>query len=123
MRRELGRSHFFGAQPLLVGLWEQAFHGGDRQNKHVQRNALEMAGCRTVREVCGYSWDVVQGHLKHLGLPMVVKPVQSAGSDGVLCHSVQAAKEHFHHLVTKRKMVAGDNAILLQEFLMVTSMP
>ena len=101
------------------GSGNKPFHGGDRQNKHVQRNALEMAGCRAVREICGYSWDVVHGHLKDLGLPMVVKPVQSAGTDGVkLCHTVQAAKEHFHHLqVTKRKVVACDNAILLQEFL------
>merc|ERR1712174_189029 len=52
-------------------------------------------------------------------LPVVVKPVESCGSDGVkLCRTKQEAKEHFNLLMdSQRKVGAQDAAVLVQEFL------
>jgi len=105
---------------LANGSGNRPFPAGDRRNKHVQGRALKgIPGCRAIREVCGSAWEEVRDSCRELGLPMVVKPVQSAGTDGVkLCHSMQAVEEHFRHLQgTKRKLASSDHAILLQQFL------
>ena len=104
---------------LPHGSGNAAFAGGDRRNKHVQQKALEKSGLRAVREVCGSKWQDVKDFLGDLGLPMVVKPVQSGGTDGVkLCQSLEEAEEHFSHLnATKRRVDSPDTAILCQEFL------
>ena len=49
----------------------------------------------------------------------VLKPTDSAGSDGVkLCHSIDEAKEHFQHLLTVEAVNGGFNTeVLCQEFL------
>jgi biotin carboxylase len=52
--------------------------------------------------------------------PIVVKPVESAGSDGVkLCHSYEEATQHFDLLMhSQRKVGHRDGAaVLCQEFL------
>ena len=51
--------------------------------------------------------------------PLVVKPIESAGSDGVkLCHNFEEAKEHFHILMKSQMVNGGDcPAVLCQEFL------
>merc|ERR1712039_57841 len=51
--------------------------------------------------------------------PIIVKPVESAGSDGVkLCHSAEEARAHFDLLMSsQRKCGAQGAAVLLQEFL------
>ena len=105
---------------LANGSGNRPFPAGDRRNKHVQGRVLKALGCRTIREVCGCAWEEVRDACRELGLPMVVKPVQSAGTDGVkLCHSMQEVEEHFRHLQgTKRKVASSDHATLLQEFLL-----
>merc|ERR1712203_567811 len=52
-------------------------------------------------------------------MPVVVKPVESAGSDGVkLCHTIEEAEEHFMLLMTSQRKVGSQNAsVLCQEFL------
>lgn len=53
--------------------------------------------------------------------PVVVKPVESAGSDGVkLCNTFDEAKEHFDLLIHSQQRVGGSGchaAVLCQEFL------
>jgi biotin carboxylase len=51
--------------------------------------------------------------------PVVLKPTDSAGSDGVkLCHNIEEAKEHFHHLFEVEAVNGGYNTeVLCQEFL------
>ncbi len=50
---------------------------------------------------------------------MVLKPTDSAGSDGVkLCHNFEEAKVHFHHLLEVEAVNGGMNTeVLCQEFL------
>ena len=51
----------------------------------------------------------VRIHLIH-ALSQVLKPTDSAGSDGVkLCQSLAEAKEHFHHLLTVEAINGGYN--------------
>ncbi|CAK9091923.1 Dapdiamide A synthase (ATP-dependent N-fumaramoyl-DAP-amino acid ligase) [Durusdinium trenchii] len=103
---------------LPHGSGNATFAGGDRRNKHVQQKALEKSGLRAVREVCGSKWQDVKDFLGDLGLPMVVKPVQSAGTEGVkLCQSLEEAEEHFTHLHAMQRKFVSDTTILCQEFL------
>ncbi|CAL1132530.1 unnamed protein product [Cladocopium goreaui] len=105
---------------LANGSGNRPFPAGDRRNKHLQSSVLKgIAGCRAIREVCGCAWEEVRDSCRELGLPMVVKPVQSAGTDGVkLCYSMKAVEEHFRHLqATQRRFASSDHAILLQEFM------
>ena len=51
--------------------------------------------------------------------PVILKPVELAGSDGVkLCHNFVEAKEHFHVLMKLQMVNSGDcPTVLCQEFL------
>merc|ERR1719401_3195876 len=95
------------------------FSGGDRRNKSVQQKAIKAAGLRAVREACGKTYSEVSSFVESEALPMVVKPVESCGSDGVkLCKTMQEVKAHFHLLMeSQRKVGAQDAAVLCQEFL------
>merc|ERR1712039_1025464 len=63
--------------------------------------------------------DEVSSFVESEALPIVVKPVESCGSDGVkLCKTKQEVKAHFHLLMeSQRKVGAQDAAVLCQEFL------
>merc|ERR1712113_226982 len=95
------------------------FPFGDRRNKSVQQKAVKAAGMRAVREALGKQWSAVEAFVESEPLPVVVKPVESCGSDGVkLCRTKQEAKEHFNLLMdSQRKVGAQDAAVLVQEFL------
>jgi len=72
-----------------------------------------------VRSACGTTWDEVAAFAGAEQFPIIVKPVESAGSDGVkLCHSAEEARDHFKLLMSsQRKCGAQGAAVLLQEFL------
>lgn len=61
----------------------------------------------------------MEDFLRSEQFPVVLKPTDSAGSDGVkLCHSFEQAKAHFHHLLTVEAVNGGYNKqVLCQEFL------
>lgn len=91
----------------------------NRRDKKVQQELIRDIGLRSIRQAGGSTFNQVEPFLRKEKFPVVVKPVDSAGSDGVkLCHSFDEAKEHFHHLL-KTQMVNGDtcNEVLCQEYL------
>jgi len=92
---------------------------GDRRNKSVQQRAVKAAGLRAVREALGATWDEVAAFVDQEPMPIVVKPVESAGSDGVkLCLSKEEARAHFQVLMeSQQKFGAQGAAVLCQEFL------
>lgn len=92
---------------------------GDRRNKSVQQKAVKAAGLRAVREALGTEWGEVEAFVDSESFPVVVKPVESCGSDGVkLCKTKQEAKDHFNLLMhSQRKVGAQGAAVLCQEFL------
>jgi hypothetical protein len=91
----------------------------NRRDKLVQQDAVAKAGLRSVRSACGKTWDEVVDFTRTETFPIIVKPVESAGSDGVkLCRTVEEARDHFDLLMTsQRKCGAQGAAVLLQEFL------
>lgn len=92
---------------------------GDRRNKSVQRELVHASGLRAVRESLGTQWSQVVDFVDNEKCPIVLKPVESAGSDGVkLCRTKQEAKDHFHLLMSSQRVNGGANAaVLCQEFL------
>merc|ERR1712241_1314895 len=78
-----------------------------------------MGGMRAVREALGKKWSAVEAFVDSEPFPVVVKPVESCGSDGVkLCRTKEEAKEHFNLLIeSQRKVGSQGAAVLCQEFL------
>jgi biotin carboxylase len=91
----------------------------NRRDKKIQQELVKAAGFRSVRQSAGSVFEEVEEFLHTEPYPVVLKPIESAGSDGVkLCHNFEEAKEHFHVLM-KSQMVNGGQcpAVLCQEFL------
>lgn len=91
----------------------------NRRDKKVQQELIKARGLRSIRQAAGSNFDQVEDFLRSEKFPVVVKPVDSAGSDGVkLCHSFQEAKEHFHHLLSTQMVNGGTcHEALCQEYL------
>lgn len=91
----------------------------NRRDKKVQQEIIRQHGLRSVRQAGGVKFSDVEDFLKAESYPVVVKPVESLGSEGVkLCNSFDEAKEHFETL-TKSEFLGGGagQPILCQEFL------
>lgn len=90
-----------------------------RRDKKVQQELVRDAGLRSVRQAGGKTWSDVKAFVESESMPVVVKPTESAGSDGVkLCSSVKEAEEHFHLLMnSQRQFGSQDASVLCQEFL------
>mmetsp|Transcript_1191 Transcript_1191/g.1774 ORF Transcript_1191/g.1774 Transcript_1191/m.1774 type:complete len:931 (+) Transcript_1191:55-2847(+) len=91
----------------------------NRRDKKIQQELIKAEGLRSVRQAGGAKFSDVEEFLKTEQYPVVLKPVDSAGSDGVkLCHDFDEAKEHFHHLLEVEAVNGGMNTeVLCQEFL------
>jgi hypothetical protein len=91
----------------------------NRRDKKLQQELIRKYGLRSVRQAAGSEISEVEPFLQTERYPMVLKPVESAGSDGVkLCHSFDEAKDHFHTLMKSQMVNGGDcPAVLCQEFL------
>jgi len=91
----------------------------NRCDKKMQQELIRKVGLRSVRQACSDKFAEVEGFLKTESYPVVLKPNESAGSDGVkLCHSFAEATEHFQVLMKSQMVNGGDvPAVLCQEFL------
>jgi len=91
----------------------------NRRDKKFQQEIIRKHGLRSVRQAGGSQFAEVKDFLQSESYPVVLKPVESAGSDGVkLCHSFEEAEEHFHVLMSSQMVNGGDcPAVLCQEFL------
>lgn len=91
----------------------------NRRDKKIQQELLRDAGMRSVRQSGGSKFEDVEEFLKNESYPVVLKPTESAGSDGVkLCPDFDEAKEHFHQLMSSQLVNGGDcGQVLCQEFL------
>jgi hypothetical protein len=68
----------------------------NKRDKKLQQELVKQTGLRSVRQACGVIFSEVESFLQTEPFPVVLKPVESAGSDGVkLCHTMEEAKEHF----------------------------
>lgn len=91
----------------------------NRRDKKVQQDLIRQHGLRSVRQAGGSEFAEVKEFLETESYPVVLKPVESAGSDGVkLCHSFEEAEDHFHVLMSSQMVNGGDcPSVLCQEFL------
>jgi biotin carboxylase len=91
----------------------------NRRDKKVQQELVGQAGLRSVRQAGGTQWSVVKDFVESEPMPIIVKPVESAGSDGVkLCNTREEVEAHFHLLMkSQRKVGSQGAAVLCQEFL------
>jgi biotin carboxylase len=91
----------------------------NKRDKKLQQELIQKSGLRSVRQACGSKFADVEDFLRKEPYPVVLKPSESAGSDGVkLCHNFDEAKEHFDVLMSSQLVNGGDcPAVLCQEFL------
>ncbi|EOD23907.1 hypothetical protein EMIHUDRAFT_223094 [Emiliania huxleyi CCMP1516] len=92
----------------------------NRRDKMVQQNAVKKTGVRAVRGLDGKVWEgEIEEFVDSEPFPIVVKPVESAGSEGVkLVRTKEEAQAHFHLLMNSQRMIgASDAAVCIQEFL------
>lgn len=104
-----------------LGLLSNGTSVRNRRDKKVQQELIKKAGLRSTRQVSGTSYtSEVEEFLLSETYPIIVKPLDSAGSDGVkLCNSMEEAKQHFLYLLNDHSMVNGGEChdVLCQEFL------
>jgi biotin carboxylase len=80
----------------------------NRRNKKLQQELVHQVGMWSVRQAGSDKFENVQDFLKTEEYPIVLKPVESAGSDGVkLCHNFDEAKEHFELLMYSQMVNGG----------------
>lgn len=110
---------FADAFSEYLGLLTNGTDIPNRRDKKLQQELIQKAGLRSVRQAGGATFAEVESFLKTEPYPVVLKPVESAGSDGVkLCYSFEEAKEHFDVLMNSQMVNGGAcPSVLCQEFL------
>lgn len=100
-----------------------------RRNKYLMGEAVRKAGVRAVEQIKASTWSEAEDFLARLEkekpankssiYPLVVKPVESAGSDDVYkCQSAQDVKTAVEIIVGKQNGLGNTNeCALVQEFL------
>ena len=91
----------------------------NRCDKKIQQELIKNAGFRATRQAGGSVFEEVEEFLNTEPFPIVLKPTESAGSDGVkLCHTFEEAKDHFNLLMASQMVNGGAcGSVLCQEFL------
>lgn len=103
-----------------LGLLSNGTNVPQRQDKKHQQELVKAAGLRSIRQAGGTKLEDVDEFLQKEEYPVIVKPVDSAASDGVkLCKSYNEAKQHVCYLLNDHEMVNGGTcgSVLCQEFL------
>ena len=97
-------------------------HSGARRNKYVMGETIRAAGLRATKQVRATVWAEVEAFLSSWRpepYRMIVKPMESAGSDDVtLCCSPEEVQAAFHRIMGKVNNLGMVNAaVLVQEYL------
>lgn len=96
-----------------------------RRDKHLMAQALRRAGVRAIEEIkTGDAEEAVAWAVRRGDWPVVVKPVDSAGTDGVaLCESPEAIRAAFAETIGRPNALHGANEqLLVQELLRGTQL-
>jgi biotin carboxylase len=110
---------FADALSEYMGLVTNGTDIANRRDQKVQQELVRATGLRAVRQSAGSKFGDVQEFLETESYPLIVKPVDSAGSDGVkLCRTYEKAKEHVLSLLVYEKVNGGIcSEVVCQEFL------
>lgn len=90
-----------------------------RRNKFNMIETLRAAGLNAADQIQISSVEEASEWLKRQQYPVVLKPLESAGSDGVfICHNKDAVRDAFNQVFNiKNKLNLNNDKVLLQEFL------
>ncbi len=93
-----------------------------RRNKFLMGETIRQAGLRAVKQLKTHSWTEMKAWIEDWNpspFKVIVKPVDSAGSDNVtLCLSMEAVHESFENIMGKMNGLGKLNeAVLGQEYL------
>ena len=110
---------FADALSETLGLMTNGTYIPNRRDKKIQQELAKAAGLRSVRQAGGTEFHQVEAFLRKEPFPVVLKPIESSGSDGVkLCYTFEEAKEHFDVIMSSTMVDGGPNTgVLAQEFL------
>ena len=110
---------FADALSECMGLMTNGTHIPNRRDKKIQQELVAANGLRAVRQAGGPHFSDIEWFLKKEHYPLVLKPIESSGSDGVkLCYNYDEAKEHFYSIMNTPMVDGGANTgVLAQEFL------
>lgn len=102
-----------------LGLLSNGTAVQNRRDKKVQQELARAAGLRAVRQASGTSLEQVREFLQTEPYPLIVKPLDSAGSDGVkLCKTLDEAEDHVINLLGSEMVNGGYcEEVLCQEYL------
>ena len=90
----------------------------NRENKRVQQEIIKEAGLRSIRQATGEALVDVEEFLLNEKYPIVVKPAEFIGPDGVkLCYNMEEAQRHFSSLVILLKKSGKEASVICQEYL------
>lgn len=107
---------------LLLPYRNTAEKASSRRNKFDMIESLRAAGLNAADQIQISSVDDASEWMKKQQYPVVLKPLESAGSDGVfICHDINAVKNAFKQVYnTKNKLNLNNDKVLLQAFLQGT---
>ena len=91
-----------------------------RRNKYEMIQCITQAQLPAARQFLAGTWQLAKGWINDLGrFPVVIKPVESAGADGVfICDDLQACQVAIGKLLgTTNKLNIANTQVLIQEFL------
>lgn len=101
-------------------------YSNDFDKTHARRNKYDMIACvaqaqlPAAQQFVAGSWDAADGWIKdHRRFPVVIKPLDSAGADGVfICVDRQACEDAVGKLLgTTNKLNLPNTKVLIQEYL------
>lgn len=91
-----------------------------RRNKYEMIQCITQAQLPAARQFLAGTWQLAKGWINDHGrFPVVIKPVESAGADGVfICEDMQACQVAIGKLLgTTNKLNIANTQVLIQEFL------
>jgi len=102
-----------------LGLLSNGTAVSNRRDKKVQQELARAQGMRAVRQASGTSLEEVREFLQTEPYPLIIKPLDSAGSDGVkLCKTLLEAQNHVANLLGSEMVNGGYcEEVLCQEYL------
>lgn len=93
-----------------------------RRNKFIMGETVRAANIRAVKQIKSSNWTEIENFLNDWDpnpFKVIVKPLDSAGSDGVtLCLSKDQVQETFHFLIGRvNGLGLSNHSVLIQEYL------
>jgi phosphoribosylamine-glycine ligase len=102
----------------LLGVRTNGTEIRNRGSKKVQQEIIKEAGLRSIRQVTGQSLSDLNEFMVNEKYPVVVKPSEFVGSEGVkLCYNAEEARNHFNFLSSLFKKSGRDAFVICQEYL------